>query len=809
MYACVTLHRYERQWHHSWCRGSARCAHLQPHQLSVVRILSGRLSCLSSSHTHALWLKFESFMSSPWPSMCVRSLHLDLPSLLLALPFAPFPLPQLHEVYRKPAQLLQRGCGHLWRPLPLHTTTFRCETRAKYQRSTIESENWEPPQIDMPFNKIYDRINHLILSVPSQKQMIRDVGNIELCELLETEPRSESAIHQVYDGFRSTSWRKDELTDIDMVKSRETGNTSRPTNRRRSARKSFSKESMTDSYEMKHSVIEWLKMVETEDVCRQWDALADEDHTHHLTPHYIVITRIIGGFVQTRQIPILCQWKHRSDFKQALSTLQQLKQKEGVLQTSTNSRRNQQWAQSSSSSSWWSWQGSWWTPYSYESHDGDEPSTDRTGWLVVQVFGRILQGMIFLKSITLLQMDRLQLTAVCCTDGCVNTTPQMTCFRGAKVCTKWLQEKVTINSNSLTTSWNWEQVTRWNWDQDETGTKSGKIKNWPWMRGDNAWRGHQWQHVHKLSMIAWCTMRTPMTTWPLSLISTMTEHERASSCFCLSCFSAHFVTSCAQRTVAQAMSLSFHPHGHVHVSVSLRFALTFHFTHFLPHSFHFTPPALEVRRTTTCCALRTKRVCDLSDEFLLSTGYEPKAHDFYETTVEPYVQLLDSPPLFSNKVSSADPDYDDAALEDMLREAHRVHVHHSLREDLSVSLSSSSTSDRTERPVGDRTGRPVEQRNQEAQIRKKSKFLQNAKARISQHEFQAARAEEEQTTPSRTTIAAKFGITWSSPEKTHWNGRIKEVSEFCIRHCGKTKIRRGSETLYWNFLDEYRNCKMK
>ena len=69
--------------------------------------------------------------------------------------------------------------------------------------------------------------------------------------------------------------------------------------------------------------------------------------------------------------------KHRPDFKQALSTLQQLKKKEeGTLQTSTNSRRNQQWAQSSSS--WWNWQGSWWTPYSYESHDGDEPSTDRT-----------------------------------------------------------------------------------------------------------------------------------------------------------------------------------------------------------------------------------------------------------------------------------------------------------------------------------------------------------------------------------------------------------------------------------------------
>ena len=66
--------------------------------------------------------------------------------------------------------------------------------------------------------------------------------------------------------------------------------------------------------------------------------------------------------------------QRRSDFKQALSTLQQLKEKE-----EEEAQRNQRWAQNSSSSSWWSWQGSWWTPYSYESHHGDEPSTDRTG----------------------------------------------------------------------------------------------------------------------------------------------------------------------------------------------------------------------------------------------------------------------------------------------------------------------------------------------------------------------------------------------------------------------------------------------
>ena len=126
---------------------------------------------------------------------------------------------------------------------------------------------------------------------------------------------------------------------------------------------------------------------------------------------------------------------------------------------------------------------------------------------------------------------------------------------------------------------------------------------------------------------------------------------------------------------------------------------------------------------------------DSSDEFSLSTGYEPKAHDFKETSVEPYTGLLDSPPLFSDKVSSEDADYDDAALEGMLHEAHRVHVHHSLREDLSVSLSSSSMSDRT--------GRPVEQRNQEAQIRilldtQKEQILAECQARIKRHEFQAA-----------------------------------------------------------------------
>ena len=105
------------------------------------------------------------------------------------------------------------------------------------------------------------------------------------------------------------------------------------------------------------------------------------------------------------------------------------------------------------------------------------------------------------------------------------------------------------------------------------------------------------------------------------------------------------------------------------------------------------------------------------------------------------MQLLDSPPLFSDKVSSADPDFDDATLEDMLHQAHRAQACHSLREDLSVSLSSSSMSDRT--------GRQGEHRNSEAQIRtlldnQKEQILSECQTRVNQHEFQAARAEEVQ-----------------------------------------------------------------
>ena len=214
---------------------------------------------------------------------------------------------------------------------------------------------------------------------------------------------------------------------------------------------------------------------------------------------------------------------------------------------------------------------------------------------------------------------------------------------------------------------------------------------------------------------------------------------------------------------------------------------------------------------------------DLFDETYLHTGYEPNANDFKETSVEPYTELLNSPPFFSDKGFPEDVEYDDAALEGMLREAHRVHSHHSPREDLSVSLSS-SVSDRTGRLVGDRAGRPAEQSSQEAQIRtlldkQKERILAECQAEINKHEFQAAcdrrslrklgeivesqqeelycaRAEEVQRRDQQLlqgqSKQQNLEIREAHQKSLSEMEEFKEVSEFHLRHYCKTKIGRRS-----------------
>ena len=136
---------------------------------------------------------------------------------------------------------------------------------------------------------------------------------------------------------------------------------------------------------------------------------------------------------------------------------------------------------------------------------------------------------------------------------------------------------------------------------------------------------------------------------------------------------------------------------------------------------------------------------DSLDDFYLLTGCEPNAYDLKETYVESYTESL-THPQFSEQGFLEDVEYHDTSLEDMLREAHRVHVYHSQREGLSVGQSS-SVFERTGRSVGERTGRLVGPSGQElnvanAQIRtlldrQKEQILAECQAEIKKHEFQS------------------------------------------------------------------------
>ena len=152
-----------------------------------------------------------------------------------------------------------------------------------------------------------------------------------------------------------------------------------------------------------------------EDLCRRWYALADEDHTHHLTVQEYFHYKNKWWLHSNKQGSNTMPLRHRSDFKQALSTLQRLQQEAGEEpQVPTYSYKHQQWEARSSSSTWWNWQGSWWTPSHSESQEGDAPSIE---WTVRPVACSLWQDSsekTFMNSKILLQIDRLQLTAVYC-----------------------------------------------------------------------------------------------------------------------------------------------------------------------------------------------------------------------------------------------------------------------------------------------------------------------------------------------------------------------------------------------------------
>ena len=196
------------------------------------------------------------------------------------------------------------------------TTTFRCEAYAQSAsvRELIQKiENHQDRhalQQDLRQNQAYNPFQSRIKTNDSGM-----LGNIELCELLETEPKTQCKVCLSYWNIgilyctcghflhkeRGANQQFINYT-IDLLSVPEYVIKKGRPHGHRYGKKPGDKEYHTANQLKKKCKKKYFqgihdrfirdpefrnRMIENnrdEDVCRQWDALADEDHTHHLTP---------------------------------------------------------------------------------------------------------------------------------------------------------------------------------------------------------------------------------------------------------------------------------------------------------------------------------------------------------------------------------------------------------------------------------------------------------------------------------------------------------------------------------------------
>ena len=227
-------------------------------------------------------------------------------------------------------------------------------------------------QQDLRQNQAYNPFS------PESKQMIRDVGNIELCELLETEPKTQCTVclsywnigifhctcghflHKERGGNQKfINYTMDLLSVLEYVikKGRPHGHRygKKPGDKEYYTANQLKKKCKKRQFQGIHDPFlrdhEFrIRMIENhrdEDLCRRWDALADEDHTHHLTTQEYLQFKSKWWLHSNEQGSNTMPLRHRSDFKQALSTLQRLQQEAGenhmclLTLASTNNGRHE------------------------------------------------------------------------------------------------------------------------------------------------------------------------------------------------------------------------------------------------------------------------------------------------------------------------------------------------------------------------------------------------------------------------------------------------------------------------------------
>ena len=214
------------------------------------------------------------------------------------------------------------------------------------------------------------------------KQMIHEVVNIELCELLNMEPKAQCKVclsywdvgivyctcgHFLRNGTEKNKKFVQYTMDLLSIpnyyikKGRHHGHRygKKPGDYEYFVANSLKKKCKMNNFLGIHDRLirdenfrkNMFDVGRSEEPCREMDKMANGDHTHHITAEEISVYRnnwwIRSNTVGSDTMPV----RHRADFKQALSTLRQLKHQEDIA-------HQQRWK--SYSTSCWNWQESWW-----------------------------------------------------------------------------------------------------------------------------------------------------------------------------------------------------------------------------------------------------------------------------------------------------------------------------------------------------------------------------------------------------------------------------------------------------------------
>ena len=235
-------------------------------------------------------------------------------------------------------------------------------------------------QLDLQQNKAYNPFT------TTTKQMIQDVGNVELFELFETDPKtqckaclsywSEGIVYctcgHLLKEIVANRGFIESIPEYVIKKGRPHGHRYGKTPEKKkyhlahNLKKRCIKRTFTGIHDrflrdpdFRKSMLEHDR---DEDVCLKWDDLAEQDFTYRMTESEYFHYRQ-NWWISLNKSGDQGPLRKLSDFNQALSTLNRLHRESGgrQLRPMPYWKYQQRQPSSSSSSTWWQWSGSWWS----------------------------------------------------------------------------------------------------------------------------------------------------------------------------------------------------------------------------------------------------------------------------------------------------------------------------------------------------------------------------------------------------------------------------------------------------------------